>query len=87
MWWRSETSLFVSLTEKEQSAFVISNIDSRPGFKVTPFEQYQKQQAEKKRPLLSRSPDREEALTNAAPSSPKAPCVPGEQQKKRPKTE
>jgi poly(A)-specific ribonuclease len=85
IWWRSETSLFVSLNDKEQSSFVIANIESRPGYKVIPFEQYQKQQAEKKRPLLSRSPDREEK--DAAPASPKAFPGSGEQQKKRPKTE
>jgi len=50
MYWSTDTSLFVSLNDKDQSDFVTRSLaPGTNGFRVIPFRQFEKINAEKKR--------------------------------------
>lgn len=86
MWWRNPVSLFVALSDKDQSSLVMDNIECSAGYRVLTYSAYQKLvKEEKKRPLLSESPERAGDVFKKLVSGSNSP--PGEQKKKRPKTE
>jgi len=90
-WWKTDTSLFVALQDKDQSSLVMNNIECSSEYRVIPFATYQKlQREEKKRPLgaLSESPERAGDIFRKLVCGDKSPPNNGgNHKKKRPKTE
>ena len=88
-WWKNETSLFVTLNDKDQSSLVMSNIECSSEYRVIPYATYQKLLSEeKKRPIgaINGSPERAGDIFRKLVCGDKSPPN-GNHKKKRPKTE